>query len=370
MQNDIWRQYTSGFYIRNTGDTNTWFTTDGNGGTTQIGNVSGAGNSTTFSVNDSSRTVNGYVEDGLGGNYTIGIIGGSQYAQLTADDGAGYTGFVRATATTSYIQSQAAGYTNVFQTTATSALATSTDGTDSVTLQINPTNTTITGLTNSNQFLFDDFNQQVIANVGDSFQVRDLLGATALSVNPVAKFATLGDYTNTKAYLNIDWNSNVITLNSKNGSTVIGDTLNSANFTKTTLSDSDQKFTFATGGSDRFIAYKDWTFIGGAVVYGSTQTYTSTGSVTMNNNVSTLQYDPASVNATATITLPATSGGTGSEILIVFGGTITSGNPVVTALTIAPGSGNTIVDSNAPTTANAGDSLRYKKIGNYWYRAD
>ena len=42
MENDIWKHYTSGFYIRNTGDTNTWLTTDGNGGTTQIGNVSGA----------------------------------------------------------------------------------------------------------------------------------------------------------------------------------------------------------------------------------------------------------------------------------------------------------------------------------------
>ena len=162
--------------------------------------------------------------------------------------------------------------------------------------------------------------------------------------------------------------TDIITVNSKNGSTVTGDTQNSGNFTKTTVDDASQKFTFATGGSDRFIAYKDWTFLGGAVVFGSIQTYTSTGSVTMNNNVSTLVYDPASVNATATITLPTTSGGSGSTITIVFGGTITSGNPVVTALTIAPGSGNTIVDSNVPTTANAGDSLSYRKIGAYWYR--
>ena len=49
---------------------------------------------------------------------------------------------------------------------------------------------------------------------------------------------------------------------------------------------------------------------------------------------------------------------------------LTSGNPVVTALTIAPNTGNTIVDSNPPTTANAGDVLEYIKIGAYWYRAD
>lgn len=147
-----------------------------------------------------------------------------------------------------------------------------------------------------------------------------------------------------------------------------GDLGNSANSTKLTLSDSTQTFTFTTGGTDRFILYKDWTLIGNAFVTTNWQSYTSTGSVSINDNVSGLVYNPASVNATATITLPATSGGTGSNITIVFGGTITSTNPVVTALTIAPGSGNTIVDSNAPTTAVAGDSFSYHKIGNYWYR--
>lgn len=104
------------------------------------------------------------------------------------------------------------------------------------------------------------------------------------------------------------------------------------------------------------------------MVHGTIQTYTGTGSIAMNNNVSTLQYNPASVNATATITLPQTSGGTGSVINIVFGGTITSGNPVVTTLSWAPGLGNTLVASNLPTTANAGDSVSFQKIANYWYQ--
>lgn len=370
MDNDIWRQYTNGFYIRNTGDTNTWFTTDGNGGTTLIGNVSGAGQATLFSVNDASRLIDGYVEDAFGGYYGLQLNGSTQVGGLYSNDGVDYTGLIRATNTSTYIQSQDSntGLINVWQTTATSALGQSTDGVDSITLQLNPTNATITGLTNSTQFLVDDFNEQVIANVNDSFQVRDLLGATWLNINAPGKFGLIGDNTNTKAYLSVDSVSNIITIDSKNGSTVTGDTQNSGNFTKTTVDDASQKFTFATGGSDRFIAYKDWTFIGGAVVHGSIQSYTSTGSVSINDNVSTLQYNPASVNATATITLPATSGGSGSIVTIVFGGTITSGNPVVTTLSWAAGSGNTLVASNLPTTANAGDSVSFQKIGAFWYQ--
>ena len=177
---------------------------------------------------------------------------------MYSNDGVDYTGLIRATNTSTYIQSQDSntGLINVWQTTATSALGQSTDGVDSITLQLNPTNATITGLTNSTQFLVDDFNEQVIANVNDSFQVRDLLGATWLNINAPGKFGLIGDNTNTKAYLSVDSVSNIITIDSKNGSTVTGDTQNSGNFTKTTVDDASQKFTFATGGSDRFITYK------------------------------------------------------------------------------------------------------------------
>lgn len=371
MQSTVWQQYGT-FRIVDTATTSIWFETNTLSAITRIGDVQSAGNDTLFTVNDASNVISGIVKDGMGGKYTLDGSGIGQYFGFTADDGLGYTGLVRATATTSYIQSQDSntGLINVWQTTASSAIGQSTDGVDSVTLNITPTNATITGLTNSTQFLVDDFNKQVIASVDGSFQVRDTFGSTWLSVNTASKFGILGDYTNAHAYISVDSISDVITLDSKDGTIVSGDTLNSNNFTKTILDDPNQKWTFATGGSDRFIAYKDWIFLGGAVVSGSIQSYTSTGSVTMNNNIATLQYNPASVNATATITLPATSGGTGSRVTIVFGGTITSGNPVVTALTIAPNTGNTIVDSNPPTTANAGDVLEYIKIGAYWYRAD
>lgn len=371
MQSTVWQQYGT-FRILDTATSSIWFDTNTLSAITRIGDVQSAGNDTLFTANDASRVITGRAEDAFGGSYTFATNGVSQFAELTSNDGAGYTGLVRATATTSYIQSQDSntGLINVWQTTASSAIGQSTDGVDSVTLNITPTNATITGLTNSSQFLFDDFNKQIIASIDDSFQVRDTFGSTWLSVNTASKFGILGDYTNAHAYISVDSISDVITLDSKDGTIVSGDTLNSNNFTKTILDDPNQKWTFATGGSDRFIAYKDWIFLGGAVVSGSIQSYTSTGSVTMNNNIATLQYNPASVNATATITLPATSGGTGSRVTIVFGGTITSGNPVVTALTIAPNTGNTIVDSNPPTTANAGDVLEYIKIGAYWYRAD
>lgn len=254
---------------------------------------------------------------------------------------------------------------------------------------------TLTGnSSNGTQFFVDGLNQEVKARLDGHFSVVDVTNAIPAidldTVNKLGQFGWVsgtgvnGNYlyiddanhdsrfvTDGAGYFSVKGGSNILfQVNTPSGLITSGDISNATTRAKAIIDISNKQFRFSTGGTDRFIAYEDWVLLGGAVVFGSIQTYTSTGSVTMNNNVSTLVYDPASVNATATITLPTSSGGSGSTVTILFGGTITSGNPVVTALTIAPGSGNTIVDSNIPTTALAGDSLSYRKIGAYWYRID
>ncbi len=99
----------------------------------------------------------------------------------------------------------------------------------------------------------------------------------------------------------------------------------------------------------------------------------ASASVNVSNNVNYLYYDAASVIASSTVNLPCDGLGVtadGSEVTIVFGGTIAYGGPVVTALTIACLNGTSSIYGAAPTTANGGDVLKYVyRAGNdTWYR--
>ena len=60
------------------------------------------------------------------------------------------------------------------------------------------------------------------------------------------------------------------------------------------------------------------------------------------------------------------------SILISFGGTVTSGNGVVTALTISPNSGQTLIQSTTPSFVEAGDAIqyRYNLSNTSWYRTN
>lgn len=91
------------------------------------------------------------------------------------------------------------------------------------------------------------------------------------------------------------------------------------------------------------------------------------GGHTMAAGYAGLFYDPASVEATATIVLPSAPVN-GQESTIYFGGTITTGNPVVTLLTVDPGA-NSII-GNVPPGADAGVVLKFKyRLANTtWYR--
>jgi hypothetical protein len=79
--------------------------------------------------------------------------------------------------------------------------------------------------------------------------------------------------------------------------------------------------------------------------------------------------NPALVIAGLTITLPATAGiKDGQEILIVYGGTIGTGN-VATSQTVVANVGQTLLSTTSLATAKAGDVLTYKWIASTscWY---
>lgn len=96
----------------------------------------------------------------------------------------------------------------------------------------------------------------------------------------------------------------------------------------------------------------------------------TTGTSTVLGNTTTVVYvDPASVLATHTITLPDTPTDKQS-VRILYGGTIAANSTVVTALTIAAGSGETLYQSVTPFTANGGDCMiwEYRSSNTKWYR--
>lgn len=107
----------------------------------------------------------------------------------------------------------------------------------------------------------------------------------------------------------------------------------------------------------------------GAIASPTMQVFSSTGNVTISNSKRGLYYDPASTQATATITLPSTPTD-GQEIIISFGGTVTTGT-VVTLLTVAPNSGQAIVGT-LPTTATVDSIIEYKWRASVskWYEID
>lgn len=111
------------------------------------------------------------------------------------------------------------------------------------------------------------------------------------------------------------------------------------------------------------------TLVKRGIAWQSTQSITSGTSATVGDNIITVVFDPASVIATYTLTLPATPVD-GQEIRIQFGGTVAGGAAVVTSLTISANSGQALMQASAPTTANGGDCFiyQYKLSNTKWYR--
>lgn len=100
------------------------------------------------------------------------------------------------------------------------------------------------------------------------------------------------------------------------------------------------------------------------------QSYSTGSTLTQGASTNFIQVNPSSVQSTLTITTLA-SGGTwhsSNDLYIIAGGTLTSGNPVITTLIVTAGSGLTLVQAITPTTINAGEVIRYHKVGTLLYR--
>lgn len=105
------------------------------------------------------------------------------------------------------------------------------------------------------------------------------------------------------------------------------------------------------------------------VVGGWAASITSGTSSTIANLVSNILFNPGSLIATYTLTLPSNPADA-QIVKIHFGGTIAGNATVVTALTISPNSGQTIEQKIAPTTGLGGDCYiyQYNIALSTWYR--
>lgn len=98
------------------------------------------------------------------------------------------------------------------------------------------------------------------------------------------------------------------------------------------------------------------------------QVFNAGASAGVNNNINTLLVDPPALLATLSITLPSTPTN-GQLVNVSFGGTIINGT-VVTALTILPNTGQSILQATTPTSMEAGETIayRYNSSNSKWYR--
>lgn len=89
------------------------------------------------------------------------------------------------------------------------------------------------------------------------------------------------------------------------------------------------------------------------------QVYTGSTSVTVADSTTWLIINPASIASTMTVIMPA-SPTDKQKIEISFGGTITSGNGVVSTLTISPNSGQTLIQASTPSYIQSGETISYR----------
>ncbi len=121
-------------------------------------------------------------------------------------------------------------------------------------------------------------------------------------------------------------------------------------------------------GIQRFLSLMTDGVLTSEITASNVQAYTSGATVTIADGVNSLYIDPASLQNTLNIVLhlhPAITG----EVQIFFGGTLASGT-VIQSLTVAPNSGQALVQATTPSLVEAGESLVYQlrvETGT-WYR--
>ncbi|HEV3223844.1 MAG TPA: hypothetical protein VGZ90_13240 [Puia sp.] len=98
------------------------------------------------------------------------------------------------------------------------------------------------------------------------------------------------------------------------------------------------------------------------------QLITAAGSVTISNGVKIVYVNPASLLATLVPTFPANANDL-DELWFHYGGTILTGVAVVTAQTLTPNSGQSIVGTllTAPLGGSC-TAFRYRGANTTWYK--
>lgn len=116
------------------------------------------------------------------------------------------------------------------------------------------------------------------------------------------------------------------------------------------------------------MAYTNSIYIPPTISIEDMQVDTSGGDVTINDGVRGLYYDPATIVAVAIITMMANPVD-GQEIIITFGGTITSGT-VITSVTFSPNTGQTVIYTSGGgiiTLAGIYILCKYRSATSQWY---
>lgn len=110
-----------------------------------------------------------------------------------------------------------------------------------------------------------------------------------------------------------------------------------------------------------------YTSGGGASSLGI-QSHTSGSSVTVSDTVAVLYVNPVSVITALSVTLPTIGYPEGSQLDIIFGGTLAYPASVVDSLTVSAPAGLTVNSSLTPTNAISGDRYSYSRNGSVWKR--
>ena len=171
----------------------------------------------------------------------------------------------------------------------------------------------------------------------------------AATYQPIGSYATTSQVSAVQSNLDTTRNGIRADLNGKQSTLVSGTNIKTVN-------------------GNSLLGSGDLTISGGGGSADSVVTYISGSTYAVPNAVNIVYINPSTTTASLTITLPATPHSS-KEIEIYFGGTITSGT-VITAITISPNSGQSILQVSAPSLLEAGESISYKynSSNSKWYR--
>ena len=162
--------------------------------------------------------------------------------------------------------------------------------------------------------------------------------------------------------IRVDWNANNVVIGDVTGGGIY-ESVNAGNSTWSAIGGYGTKIFMDDGNKV--------TYLTNSVAYPTMKNSvpSSGSSITLANNVRGYYINPSSTIATLTIKTPSTASYDGEEMIVIFGGTITSGS-VVTSLSYSSGSiGNIISSSLSTINIPAGYCvhMKYSQSNNKWY---